>query len=358
MYSPRVPQPHGTDRLVPGPGESFVLVAREPKGWRPHLPATRTSAEHPGTAVRWGGEIWEVRELDETKDGRWKYTLAPWDDAFAIRSLVPYDEEAETARAAQRRTEVRNAGIRVVALATAPLSGLLPGRIQELLETECGVRSTLLTGASLPIPLAIGTYALVMTFAGAFGPALVGASPSGGLLSPLLVYFFVESLLRLAVLVTQDRPIGSILGVPLGVAARAMRLLPSEPGIVPTSPSPEQGLRDRHAMLEPLLSFLSAGEQAALKRRFGFDPFRWGRVTAWGLLLYPALTLPTQVAAVLEGRTGGRGVALLALSVAIVGEQAWRLRKLRRGDGAPSVLGFLVRPFAAPLLAAASSGPT
>ncbi len=352
-----MPEPHGTDRLSLGPDGRFVLLARDPKGWRPRLPATRTSAEHPGTAVRWGGEIWEVLELDETKDGRWKYTLAPWDDAFAIRSLVPYDEEAETARAAERRAQRKSAGIRVVALATAPLAGLLPGRIQELLELEHGVRSTLLTAASLPIPLAVGTYGLVTTFAAAFAPLLKAAGPVGDLLTAGLVYFFVESLVRLAVLFAQGRPIGSVVGVPLGLAARAARLLPSEPGIVPTGPSPEQSLRDRHAMLEPLLSFLRPDEQAALKRRFGFDPLRWGRVTAWGLLLYPALTLPAQLAALAGGRTGGRGLAVLALSLAVVAEQLWRLRKIGRGEGAASLLGHLVRPFAAPLLAAAS-GPT
>jgi hypothetical protein len=76
----------------------------------------------------------------------------------------------------------------------------------------------------------------------------------------------------------------------------------------------------------------------------------WGRRTAWFLLVYPGLTAPAHAARLLIG-TGGLGsFLLLVLALGLGVEQVLRLRTLARGEPAPSVLGRLVAPFAAPLL--------
>lgn len=76
----------------------------------------------------------------------------------------------------------------------------------------------------------------------------------------------------------------------------------------------------------------------------------WGRRTAWFLLVYPGLTAPAHAARLLIGNGGLGSLLLLALALALGVEQVVRLRKFSRGEPAPSVLGRLVTPFAAPLL--------
>src|SRR5215470_11766963 len=51
---------YGSDRLSLGRGGRFVLACRVPKGWIARREATLTSPEHPGTAVYWEEQWFEV----------------------------------------------------------------------------------------------------------------------------------------------------------------------------------------------------------------------------------------------------------------------------------------------------------
>lgn len=314
-------------------------------------------ASHPGTAVRWEDELWEVVAAGELPAGGARYELAPWDDRNAIRVLLPYDETSEAEREADAHDLARRRAAGWLALLLAPAAGLLPGRVQERLGTELGIRATALTLASTLLPMAVGTYALLMTLAAGFGAGLRLGGPAFAPLFPLLAYFMPESLLRLGVALAQDRPVGSLLGLPLYVLARGTGLVgppPTPPG--PTEPAATRRLSDRYLMLEPLLSFLPAEDQRLLGERCGFAAVTWGKRTAWLLLLYPGLTAPAQVARMaLTGGGLARGLLLLATLLLAV-EQVRRLLVLRRGIPAPSVLGRLVRPLAAPLLAEPTPG--
>jgi hypothetical protein len=309
-------------------------------------------ALHPGTAVRWEDDLWEVVSAEEVAGGGVRYELSPWDDRNAIRLLLPYDETSEAEREADGRDLGRRRGLRWLALLLAPLAGLLPGRVQERLETELGLGGTTLTLASVPAPMAFGTYALLMTLASGFGAGVRIGGPAFEPLLPLLSYFLPESLLRLAVAMGQGRPIGSILGLPLYPLARWTGLVEAPPTVAGTE-APEAARRhaDRFLMLEPLLSFLPAADQLRLQGERGFAPVTWGRRTAWFLLVYPGLTAPAHAFDLL-GRGGGlRSLALLTLAAGLAVEQVARLRALSRGEPAPSALGRLVAPFARPLLA-------
>ena len=92
-------------------------------------------------------------------------------------------------------------------------------------------------------------------------------------------------------------------------------------------------------MLEPLLSLLPAEDQGRLRERRGFAPVTWGKRTAWLLLVYPGFTAPAQLASLLTRGGGLVGVLLLVATLLLAVEQVWRLRKLSRGEPAPSVLG-------------------
>jgi hypothetical protein len=100
-----------------------------------------------------------------------------------------------------------------------------------------------------------------------------------------------------------------------------------------------------------VLALLSPAEQELLIGRFGFDPIRWGRITAAAILTACALNTIVSLAAF--GTGGGIGSEVLwffpvgCLAV----EQILRLKTLSRGQPAGSILRRLVCPFAKPLLA-------
>lgn len=306
---------------------------------------------HPGTAIRWEDELWEVVGAGSgPAESSW-YDLAPWDEQHAIRLLLPYDETSEAERVAERRDASRRRAAGRVTLLLAPVAGLLPGRIQEKLGVELGIRATALTLASVFVPMAVGTYCLLMLLAAGFGAGMRLGGPSVEVFFPLLTYFLPESLLRLSIGMAQGRPIGSILGLPLYALGRLTGVLERpEREQVTLAPTDDRLLSDRFLMLEPLLSFLPAPDQATLRGRMGFSPVTWGKRTAWFLLVYPGLTAPAQALGLLTHGGGLGSILALVATVALAAEQVWRLQLLERGEPAPSVLGHLVKPYAAPLL--------
>ena len=342
-----MPRPIGSDRVEERPGGRVRLSSRFPKGWTARRPAGPGVPLHPGTAVRWEDDLWEVLDAEETPAGGHAYDLAPWDGQQAIRVLSAYDEASEAARAADRR-----AGARRVVLLLAPVAGLLPGRVQERLGTELGIRPSTLSLSSILVPAAVGLFALVMTMAAGFAPGLQTSGPDVGPLLPFAVYFFPESLIRFLVVMAQDRPIGSLLGVPLYVAGRAAGWI-APPDGTPASAgrTPEdRATGDRFLMIEPLLSFLPAPDQLRLRERWGFSPTAWGKRTAWLLLVYPGLTAPAHAWQLVAHDGGFRSFLLLAVAAGLAIEQVRRLKALAKGQPAPSILGRLVAPFARPLL--------
>ena len=355
-----MPRPFGSDRIEIISSGHLHLVCPRPKEWVARRPAGPGNVLHPGTAIRWEEELWEVVDAGDALGGGAWYELARWDDRHAIRLVLPYDETSEADGAEARRDVARRGGARLVALLLSPVVGLLPGHVQGRLEVELGVRGTTLTLASIPAPLAVGVGALLAMLASLVGAAQVaartGTVPAEAPVGPILVfliYLLPESLARFAIAMGQGRPMGSVLGLPLYAAARLAGLAPAPAAVAtPEAPAPDEErlLADRFLMLEPLLSFLPPVDQRRLAGERGFAALTWGKRTAWFLLVYPGLTAPAHAARLLIG-TGGLGsFLLLALALGLGVEQVLRLRTLARGEPAPSVLGRLVAPFAAPLL--------
>ncbi len=346
-----MPRPFGTDRVEEPPGRAVRLLCRRPKAWVPRRLAERGLPLHPGTAVRWEDALWEVVSASDLPGGGVRYELSPWDDRNAIRVLLPYDGTSESEREADARDLGRRRAAGWLALALSPVVGLLPGRVQERLGTELGLDARILSIASIPIPLAAGTWALLMTLAAGFGPGLRLGGPAIAPFLPLVSLLLPESLFRFAIAFAQGRPVGSVLGLPLYLLARGTGLIGPPPVVPGTGPTPaSRSGTDRFLMLEPLLSFLPVPDQESLREKFGFAPVTWGKRTAWFLLVYPGFTAPGQLAALLMRGGSPVGVLLLVATLLIAFEQVRRLRALARGEAAPSVLGHAVKPFAAPLL--------
>ena len=346
-----MPRAVGRDRLGVETAGQVLLDCGTPKGWHPREPATPTSAEHPGTAVAWEGEFFEVLEVRPLGSGV-RYVLAPWDERHTMRVVAAYSEESEAARAGERSDAAARADRHVYILLVAPLAGSLPAHVQERLEREYHVPARYLSMASaLPLLIA-GWIALILLFAAGIGGA--GSLPLAVLVFG--VYLLAESSARLVVCVAQGRPIGTLVGTLLYEAWRRTKAaaggtpLPKEKAVWDVKSDATQDVLDRYHVLEPFAGLLSVDDQACLVERFGFDSRRWGRVEAIFLLV---MFGPLAIASVRGALSAFEAVDIprVAFFGGIVFEQVVRLRKLAAGRLAPSVLGVFVRPFARKLLA-------
>ncbi len=97
-----MPSPLGRDRIEPSTDGTVVLLSLRPKGWSGRQEVSTRAPVLPGTAVRWEGELYEVLSVTPRAGGGWRHVLAPWDDRFLVRDLVPYGMEVgEPPRAAR-----------------------------------------------------------------------------------------------------------------------------------------------------------------------------------------------------------------------------------------------------------------
>ncbi|HEY3351381.1 MAG TPA: hypothetical protein VGM13_16510 [Thermoanaerobaculia bacterium] len=346
-----MPRAVGRDRLaVETPGR-VRLDCDAPKGWRPRVRATPTSAEHPGTAVAWEGDFYEVLEVRPGAAGV-QYVLAPWDERHAMRVVEAYSEEAEAARTRERADAARRSDRHIGLLLAAPLVGSLPGHVQEFFEREYNIPARRLSlSSALPLWI-VGWLALVLLLASAVGGA--GAPPLPVLLFG--VYLLAESTARLAVCLLQGRAIGTFVGTLAWEAWRRLKAafggtpLPVERATWEVESDAAQDVLDRYHVVEPFAGLLPAADQARLSERFDFDGLRWGRVGAIFLIvMFGPLALSSVLGAIAAFEASD--ILKIAVFGGVVTEQVIRLRALRAGRLAPSVLGVLVRPFARKLLA-------
>ena len=353
---------YGRDRLEQKPDETFHLFSPVSKGWIGRKPGTQTSAEHPGTAVDWENEVFEVVAAEPLPSGGMRYLLARWEERHTIRVLERYDEAGEKARAGFRRELAGGERRRKLSALFAPILGHLPGPVQERMEKEFGAPALLMTIlAAFPL-FVVGFLSLFGWLVASFG---AGFSPERGKLVlfeflawiplPLALFLFAESAVRLASAVAAGKPCGSLVGV-LGYEVwRTLRGRETEPrrpaDSSSASPAAARALQDRFHLLEPLLALLTPREQEMLAWKFGFDPILWGKRTATGLLIVTALNVLISLGALAAG-TGGVGDFLwLVGGTFFLMEQLARRRALSRGEPAGSLLGALVRPLARGILA-------
>src|SRR5512140_404520 len=119
-----MPKGYEGDSVETGPDGTVFLVSPLPKGWTPRRSATQTTPEHPGTAIVWDGEDWEVLEAESGKNGT-RYTLGPWDERHTMRVHAVYDAQTEAGRLRQAAVDSWDRRKRALILAAAPLTGLM-----------------------------------------------------------------------------------------------------------------------------------------------------------------------------------------------------------------------------------------
>ncbi len=347
------PTAFGADRVERREGETIVLVCPVSRTWQGRTARSTVRPGLPGTAVAWAERIYEVRAAEPLPDGGVRYRLAPWEEGETIRRFERYDEESERGRAAALADSAAAVRHRRLSILLAPLAGLLPGPVQKSMESEFGAPALGMTVASaLPLFVAgfLGMFDHILGMAGGFVDWPGWLAPP----LPIAVYLFGESALRLASAIAGREPMGSF---PVVVAHAAWKEARGEGDessgaawAAPTDAEREQGRRDRFSLLEPMLSLLPAASQRELEVRYGFDPGRWGRITAGVLLAVGGLNALASLAVLAAGRGDGWDAAGLLAGGLLAAEQVRRLRLLARNEPAGSVLGALVRPMAAPLL--------
>jgi hypothetical protein len=203
-------------------------VAARDKSWTGRTERTLTRAEHPGTAVEWGGRVYEVHDVMPASDGSVLYRLAPWEDRHAIRRMERYDALSEEIREIERRDRRRDHEKRRLTILLAPLAGLLPRDVQKRMERDFGAPSIAMTISSAAPLFAVGFLGLFAHLVGMAG----GTAPLPGWLAPPLpiaMYLFLESAGRLMSAMATGEPLGSLA---IELAYAILRAVRGDPGAV------------------------------------------------------------------------------------------------------------------------------
>lgn len=340
--------PYGSDRVRLAAGK-VILHSALAKGWTPRVPKIGTHSEHPGTAVLWDDQYYEVLTAEATGGGAVRYVLAPWEDHRVMRTVEPYSAESEAALAAEYRRVARQQRLGVMARLLGLFAGHLPAPVQNRLSNELGVSPSAMTITSCLLPLAV-VSGCIWVFAGAQMEQRL--SPIPAWLWPILLLLLLETGVRFYVAMSQSRGMGSAAGFLLYAAfwglVRDRSRYPSpftEPGdaLFTLEPSAEIELRDALETRGMFLGLLPAAEQRRLQKTLGFDYRRNSIPFAWVILACSIAGAVTSGRAVAMGGGMGSFLSLLAAAGLAV-EQVRRLAAFKRGPSG-SVLSVFVKPF-------------
>ncbi len=140
-----------------------------PKGhWVARTEGDLRHAEHPGTALMMGEEIYEVRVAEAAARPGYvlRYGLKKWESSHALRHTVVYNPETQAQAAAQYQQEATSQALRQWVLGLFPFAGLGPNAVQRDWEARSGVNMTLVAAASALTEVLV-FMALVQFFHGA-----------------------------------------------------------------------------------------------------------------------------------------------------------------------------------------------
>ena len=191
------------DRVVPasdgGSADLWVYAILPKIGWVPHSAGDFARAEHPGSAIRYHGQIYEVMRVEETAEGGYafRYRLRPWDPQYVIRHLVDYTLEAQRDAAESDQEMARAERLRSLILWLFPIAGFAPDPLQREWGKKTGLSLTLISFGSALFGLAV-----------AF---LMRGSLEDTRFVYVIYYLALESFARLLWIAVHHRPRGSLL---------------------------------------------------------------------------------------------------------------------------------------------------
>jgi len=338
--------PHGSDRVRVA-GEKIILFSPISKGWQPRVPRTNLRSEHPGTAVLWDEQYYEVLDADLMQGGGVRYVLAAWQDEHVFRFFDAYDDESEARRIADYNATLKQRRHSKAVSLLGVIFGHLPAPVQNRLGNEYGVAAHRMTLISI-VPSMVLLGICVWFYVDARLKQTASIIPTWLWLFAMLM--LADSGVRFLVVMLQSRAQGSLPGTLvyfiLWKLAPARFPSPVEErgrGVFMLAPEEDVALRDAIQMRAPLFTLLTPAEQRRLAERFGFEYRRHAFAPAIVILVCAILGAVSSFVKVADS---GSVSALLSLIIAggLSIEQVVRLLALQRGP-AGSVLGALVRPF-------------
>lgn len=359
---------YGSDRLRMQ-GERIILFSPIPKNWVPRVEKTLTNPEHPGTAVSWDGEFYEVIAASQAGSSV-RYELEAWKEVHMIRVVDVYDEATEQQRVIEHRKAIARGTKRKAANFIGMLTGYLPATVQNEMASELGITPNKLTALSGVLSLAIAAMLMLMVVG-----AIVASSPNyvpsevsdvangeGGEVPGWAFvvggFLLLETLIRFFILMSQGRPVGSVLGF-IGYTLFWL-IAPNRSKLVSPFEAPkgerlfvmEQPehvvIADKLTLWSPLLTLLTPDEQRKLTATCGYDYRLYGMKVAVFILVFALIGVGSSIG-VLNSTPRVSAFVSLAVALVLAIEQILRISTMRRAP-AGSILGFLVRPFMRDLL--------
>lgn len=348
-HSPRASianmQPRGSDRVRVA-GEKIILFSRLSKGWQARVPGGNLRSEHPGTAVLWDEQYYEVIEAAVMQGGGVRYVLAAWRDEHVFRDFQTYDDESEARIAEDYALAKRQRSRGKMVWLSSVILGHLPAPVQNRLANEFGVTAPRMTLVStFPSVVLLGICAWLYA-----GSRLEQTrSPVPFWLWLIALFMLADSGVRFFGAMLTNRAMGSLPGTILyailSLLAPRRFPWPRERGLQSYMLAPEADVvvRDDLHMRAPLFTLLTPAEQERLADRYGFD-YREHAYAPAVILLATALM---GVISLLPRVRGGGGVSAflsMAVAAALLVEQIVRLYSFQYRP-AGSMLAPLVRPF-------------
>lgn len=334
---------YGTDKVETLRNGAAVIDTFHHKGWIGRRVAGTRQLEHPGSAIDWDGELWEVITVERTSHGV-RYVLERWKSSHVVRSADRYDAPSEQRRQREREDLTRRERNRKMTIAASLLLGHLPAEAQQQMHLEYGMPPAAPTIISSIPTFIIGGFSLIFFMAAAFG-AHVGV-PRWLLL--IGVYLLVESLVRVGYAVSAGAPAGSLAGslvwsIWTAIRDRGVEKRDSIP-VIRLDPGKEVEQFDRYHVRLPLLALLPAAEQKRLQKRYGFDWASWDRKTAAVLMALVGTALLLQGPVIVSDQVSGGKLLAFFINIYFFVEQIIRLVRVSSGEPAGSALSFLVKP--------------
>lgn len=173
--------------------------------WRPR------AGQFVGTAVAWRDGLFESVSV-ERKEGVERWQLVPWPEGEATRNTDRLDADRMKSLFVEAADLKTSRAMRGVLVVLSPLTGLMPGLVQQRWETTHnfpGARATIISAIA---EMCIGTW-----WALNLGPVVLRFF--GWML-------FAEGMVRLWFALTQDEPMGSFLTTPFGWISRRPTTVP------------------------------------------------------------------------------------------------------------------------------------
>jgi hypothetical protein len=191
------------DRVIPAgdgdPGELWVYAVLPKEGWVPHSPGDLIRADHPGSAIKYRDQVYELMRVEETVEGGYafRYSLRPWDQQYVIGHLVNYTLKTQMDASAAHQDMTRTQGLRSLILWLFPLAGFAPDPLQREWEKKTDLSMAWVSAGS-------ALFGMGLAF------ALRGAS-EGSSFAVVVFYLALESFGRVLWIIFTRQPHGSLL---------------------------------------------------------------------------------------------------------------------------------------------------